>query len=173
MQAEVERLIENWARWPGWESGSGSRSPLAWLDDFVANKRVGEFYQAVVPVMGGEAADTHRALGRIDTQLGQVLVVHYTWGHRTIEWRLHLINKPRASKDRMSRRTYFYRLAAAHPAFMTEFRALHIDEKRVTAVNTAAQAHAPESVARRHRLLVKASMGLKTPEKEASDENGR
>jgi predicted nucleic acid-binding OB-fold protein len=167
MAERVRELIENWARWPGWASGGSSRSTLAWLDDFVANKRVGD-YGPSVHAMGGEAADTHRALGRTPLHLSEVLIAHYTWRGQVDE-KIERLNRRREDKDRISRRTYFRRLEDAHPVFMEQHRIVrenaHEAERRNVEVASAASA----AVARRHRLLVKPSLGLKKPE---PSENG-
>jgi hypothetical protein len=170
MADRVRELLENWARWPGWASGGSSRSTLAWLDDFVANKRVGD-YGPSIPVMGGEAADTHKALGRMPWDLSQVLIVHYTQ-HGHVNAKIDRMNQHREPATRISRRTYFRRLDAAHPAFIEQHRiareAAHATERS----NVSSAPAASGAVARRHRLLVKPSMGLKTPQKTPGHENG-
>jgi hypothetical protein len=173
MAERVRELLENWGRWPGWASGGSSRSTLGWLDDFVANKRVGD-YGPTVPVMGGDAADTHKALGRMAWELSQVLIAHYTArGH--VAKKLEDINQHREARDRISKRTYFRRLADAHPDFMERFLALRETAQLAGARNIESQPAAAPSVARRHRSIVSPKLALKTPEKSPTkqgDSNG-
>ncbi len=164
MQDEVARLLENWGRWPGWNGATSARSTLGWIDDFVSNKRVGD-YTASIPVMGGEAADTQRALGRMEHELAAVLIVHYT-GRGGVQRKLAQINQARDRKDHLSKRTYYRRLEAAHPAFMDAYRAGRRESHVAASGNFQTHGdHAGVSVARRHRLVVTPKMGLKAPEK--------
>lgn len=160
----VRRLIDNWARWPGWAGHTGTRSTLAWLDDFVSNKRQGD-YAATVPVMGGEAADTHRALGRMSAELSEALVIYYTW-RGTVSEKLIELAKKRPDRERMSKRTFFRRVSDAHPVFITEYRGARDTANLVSARNEAASGSASASVARRHRLVTP-KIALKAPENDS------
>jgi hypothetical protein len=133
MQAEVERLIENWARWPGFHGGHSSRSTLSWLDDFIAMKRVGD-RSAPIPVMGGEAGDTQDALGRMNADLRNALVVYYT-GRGPMRERLSALNAMRSSKDRIKLPAFFNRVERAHQDFMRAIRAVRADAAAASAAN--------------------------------------
>lgn len=169
MAERVKELLENWARWPGWESGGSSRSTLAWLADFVGNKRVGD-YQTSIPVMGGEAADTHYALGRMNAELREVLVLHYTErGH--VNDKIARVNLHRAAARRISRATFFRHLDTAHHEFMAGFEGARHANARIGAANEAVAVHASEAVARRWRLRVTAKLPKSAPK--SDDDSGR
>ncbi len=163
MAERVRELLENWGRWPGWQSGGSSRSTLAWLDDFVSNKRVGD-YSTTVPVMGGDAADTHRALGRMPEHLAGVLVAHYTW-HGAVLDKLIKLNKRRPARGRISKRTYYRQVEAAHPIFMEAFRTVREAARAAHVSNVAVSVHAGAAVASRHRFPVTPKMGLQPAKK--------
>jgi hypothetical protein len=172
----VQRLMENWARWPGWAGHVGARSTLAWLDDFVSNKRQGD-YAPSIPVMGGEAADTHRALGAMRHDLAQALIVHYTWRGTASEKLAELFKKQGVE---ISKRTFFYRVGDAHPEFMGKYREHRMLAHASSAGNAASTVSAGPAVARRHRLVVTPKLALKSAEKPSDikanapvDENGK
>ena len=68
-------------------------------------------------------------------------------------------------RDHLSRRTYYRHLDAAHPAFIEAFRAVRQEARIAEASNSRTPDDAGRAVARRHRLVVSAKMGLKVPEK--------
>lgn len=151
---EVRRLIENMARWPGWHGGHCSRSSIGWINDFVANRRQDEL-GPTIPVMGGEAADTQRALMRIDSILRECLLEYYT-GRGGTHDKVHTLNKRRKGGARISSRTFYRYVDQAHPAFMVQYRELRKVAHQVEARNIETSVHAGHNVARRHRLLVPA-----------------
>jgi hypothetical protein len=118
-QDEVRRLIENWARWPGWNGCRCSSSPLARLVDDLSFKRRGEL-GATMPILGGEAADTHAALWSMVTHLRDALIAYYTGGLRE-EDQLRLVNKNRKRIRQIRARTYRLHVQRAHPAFMDAY----------------------------------------------------
>ena len=111
--------------------------------------------------MGGEAADTQRALMRIDEHLRESLIVYYT-GRGTWRDKVHTFNKSRRGKARIGMRSFYSYVDQAHPAFMTQYRELCKVAHQVEIRNIEASVHAGQSVARRHRLLVR-DIGLVSP----------
>lgn len=158
----MRRLISNWGRWAG--GGASTRSVL-WSEEFVPQRHIMD-PGPPVPVMGGEASDTYRALLRIDADLAQVLIAHYTWRGGIFD-KLDQLNEHRARRTQISTRTYYRRLAAAHVAFVEQYRALGIANRHVAESNSAAQGDAPAAVARRWKLVVTPKLGLLTPEEKA------
>jgi hypothetical protein len=157
---EVRRLIENMARWPGWHGGHCSRSSIGWINDFVANRRQDEL-GPTIPVMGGEAADTQRALMRIDELLRECLVIYYT-GRGTVGDKVHTLNKRRRGRARIGKSAFYVHVERAHHEFMTQYRELRKVAHHVEARNVGQSVHASTSVARRHRLIVR-DIGLVEP----------
>ena len=157
---EVRRLIENMARWPGWHGGHCSRSSIGWINDFVANRRQDEL-GPTIPVMGGEAADTQRALMQIDELQRECLIVYYT-GRGTVGDKVHTLNKRRRGKARVGKSAFYVHVERAHPEFMSRYRELRKLAHHVEARNIESSVHASSSVAHRHRLLVR-DIGLVAP----------
>lgn len=77
MDHEIERMLENWARWKvsgGW-NGAGSISSL--YDMGPRSPRSGN----VIPILNGEAEDMDRIIeGLEDVRLKRVIVIQYQWG---------------------------------------------------------------------------------------------
>lgn len=113
-EAEIERLIDNWARWPGWTGGTSSRSSVAWIMDFVSRRQ--SMQGASVPVMGGEAADTQAALMRMQPQLQEAIVAYYTCSG-DLHARLFAFNYRKRGRNRIGERAFQYRVAAAREEF--------------------------------------------------------
>jgi hypothetical protein len=135
-EAEISRLIENWARWPGFNGGGSSRSSAAWIMDFVT-RRQGECGPSV-PVMGGEAADTHTAIGRMPSELSRALVAYYT-GRGQLAERARLFNKGRRGQARVGERTFQRRVDEARDAFWQLWLEVRRNSNQVGAANRAAQ----------------------------------
>jgi hypothetical protein len=134
-EAEIERLIDNWARWPGWTGGTSSRSSVAWIMDFVSRRQ--SLQGASVPVMGGEAADTQAALMRMQPHLQEAIVAYYTCSG-DLHARLFAFNYRKRGKNRIGERAFRYRVAAAREEFwmywtLVRSRARHVgDRNRAT-----------------------------------------
>jgi hypothetical protein len=66
--------------------------------------------------MGGEAADTHTAIGRMPSELSRALVAYYT-GRGQLADRVRLFNKGRRGQARVGERTFQRRVDEARDAF--------------------------------------------------------
>jgi hypothetical protein len=77
MDHEIERMLENWARWKvsgGW-GGANTVSSLYNLGP--RSPRSGN----VIPILNGEAEDLDRIIeGLADVRLKRVIVIQYQWG---------------------------------------------------------------------------------------------
>lgn len=156
---EVRRLIENLARWPGWNGSSSSRSSIDWINDVMLGRRTDE-HGPSIPVLGGEAADTQAAIMRMDETRRECLLIYYT-GRGVLELKLHVLNRRRRGRARIGKSAFYAHVDRAHHEFMTLYREVrqvaHVVEER----NAASSVHAGNSVARRHRLVAR-SIGLVT-----------
>lgn len=77
MDHEIERMLENWARWKvsgGW-GGANTISSLYHLGP--RSPRSGN----VIPILNGEAEDMDRIIeGLADVRLKRAIVIQYQWG---------------------------------------------------------------------------------------------
>lgn len=148
---EVRRLIENLARWPGWNGSASSRSSIDWINDVMLGRRTDE-HGPSIPVLGGEAADTQAAIMRMDDTRRECLLIYYT-GRGVLELKLHTLNRRRRGRARIGKSAFYAHVDRAHHEFMALYREVrqvaHVVEER----NTASSVHAGVSVARRHRLV--------------------
>lgn len=149
--AEIARLIDQLARWPGWNGCSSSSSSMAWLADMQSRRRADEFGPSI-PVLGGESADTMEALRRIDPLLAECLTAFYSV-RGTVDRRVWEVNRRRRGAARISRRTFYRVVDEAHPAFWAQYVELRMVARQVGKQNAATVHDASRSVARRWRLV--------------------
>ena len=147
---EIGRLIEQLARWPGWNGSTSSESTLSWIADCMSRKRQDELGPSV-PVLGGEAADTMEALRRIEMIQAECLQAYYA-GRGTLERRLWEVNRRRPAKLRISRATFYRIVDAAHLAFWEAYCAVRAAARVVSTANAATTTDAARVLARRYRL---------------------
>ena len=118
-QDEVCRLIEQWARWPGFHGSNRTRSSIAWVDDLMAKRA--SIAGPEIPIMMGEAADTNAAMRRMSEELSEVLITHYL-RIGTESTKVRDLNRRKPKNACICARTYRRRVAAAHVAFMGHYR---------------------------------------------------
>lgn len=165
--AEIGRLIEQLARWPGWNGATSNASTLSWIADLQSRRRQDEFGPSV-PVLGGEAADTMEALRRIDILQAECLNAYYA-GRGTLERRLWEVNRRRPAKARISRRTFYRLLDAAHPAFWEAYCVVRAAARIVANANATTAADASRILARRYRLTMPHVGVVEAPQKPRQD----
>ena len=152
-QAEIRQWLENWARW-----SPGTFGQSQWRE--ATSSRV--FESGPIPVMGGEAADTHQALQRLGREERSLLTGY------------HLSRVPiakMARRRKISMDTLERRLHAVHEAFYEQRRAVRHEGQRAAARNReAAPARTPRATTTAWedvKRLVRAA------KKKLSEENSR
>jgi hypothetical protein len=131
-EAQVRSWLENWARWsPSQASAAGE------LSQWSEVVQTSGYRTASIPIMGGEAGDTQRALDRMDRQERSALEQYYLRaGSMAVK----------AKRLRISKRTMHKRLHDGHHHFH-ELRWAVQQEAR-----TAAKRNAVESATGRQGL---------------------
>ncbi len=104
-EGETARLLEDWRRWSPEQSSSGSM----WRERVdTSGYRI-----APIPVMRGEAADTHAALGRMDQRERNALEEYHTCPRSVTVER-------QAKRLKVSASTYQRLLHSVHRSFWRE-----------------------------------------------------
>lgn len=130
-EAEVRRWLENWSRW-----SPGAYGMSQWRDAVSSSG----YHSASVPIMGGEAGDTQRALDRVCRTERSALEQYHLRGGTMGQ---------KAKRLRISRSTLERRLHAGHHHFYELRVALRVSAQTAAARNAQLSAEGRQGLQRK------------------------